>query len=177
MADLVDYTYYSVTFRGSAIAQADFARLYLRAYTIIDLLTFGRMTQIQKLMPTDATAPADPAKVTEDGIYNNQALEAVRQDQAYHISDPEAITALKNAICAVAEEYQRLDRVSGNQEIASERVGNNSVTYVSNTTASLSDDAKLKRVARQYLASTGLMYSGVRDYSDVDLWRYWGWWY
>lgn len=37
-----DYTYYSTTYLGSAIASADFAALALRASAVIDRLTFDR---------------------------------------------------------------------------------------------------------------------------------------
>ena len=37
-----DYTYYTGTFLGTAIASADFAALALRASAVIDQMTFGR---------------------------------------------------------------------------------------------------------------------------------------
>jgi hypothetical protein len=176
MTALVEFAYYTGTFLGTSIASADWARLYLRAYQIVDQLTFGRATRIQQLIPTGATTQPAPAQVVED-TYQNEALEAVNIDEAFHVADVDAIVALKNAICAVAEEYQRLDIISGNREIASERVGNTSVTYVQNSTTQLSNDAKLKRVAKLWLVQTGLMYAGVSGRANEDLNRYWGWWW
>lgn len=46
MAAYVDYPYYSGTYLGASIAQADFPRLALRASEIIDGLTFGQVAAI-----------------------------------------------------------------------------------------------------------------------------------
>ena len=173
---LVDYQYYTGTYLGNAIAVDDFPRLYLRAFRIVDQFCFGRATQIQLLIPAGATTWPAPTQVTEVTNQNEAIITAV-EDQTYHTADVDAIKALKDAICAVAEEYQRLDRVSGNQEIASERVGDNSVSYIQNATANLSDMAKLKKAAKLYLIPTGLMYSGVYEWKNDDLYRYWGWWW
>lgn len=128
MTAYVDYSFYiSEDYLGSAIAQAEFPRLALRASAVIDQVTFNR-------------AAAVMAAAT----------------------DTETIQAIKCATCAVAEEYQILEKPSGSGgEIASERVGNYSVSYVQNSTAQLSDDAKLARAARLYLLSTGLLYAGI----------------
>lgn len=42
MASYVDFTYYDETYLGTAIAEADFARLSLRGSEVLDQLTFGR---------------------------------------------------------------------------------------------------------------------------------------
>lgn len=42
MAAYADYTYYTTTYLGSAIASADFAALALRASAVLNRLTFGR---------------------------------------------------------------------------------------------------------------------------------------
>ena len=159
MAAYVDYTYYSGTYLGTAIAQADFPRLAARAQAIIDQLTYGRAAYEMG----DGITPPNP----DVDIINPV------DDQIPTAPDPATQDAIKMAVCAVAEEYQRLDRVSGNQEIASEHVGNNSVSYVANKTQMLSDDSKFKRVAKLYLGSTGLMRQGVRTTRG----RYYdGWW-
>ena len=54
MAAYVDYTFYSTTYLGTAIASPDFARLALRASAQIDALTFDR-----------AAAETDSAVVTK----------------------------------------------------------------------------------------------------------------
>ena len=42
MAAYADYTFYTATYLGTAIASADFARLALRASQVIDQVTFNR---------------------------------------------------------------------------------------------------------------------------------------
>jgi hypothetical protein len=46
MAAYADYTFYSTTYLGTAIASADFARLALRASAVIDQITFNRASPI-----------------------------------------------------------------------------------------------------------------------------------
>ncbi len=46
MAAYATYSYYSATFLGTAIAEADFPRLVLRASAQIDRVTFGRAAPI-----------------------------------------------------------------------------------------------------------------------------------
>lgn len=57
MATYVDYTYYTDTYLGTAIASADFAAWALRASATIDRLTFNRAAAI-------ITADTDATKVT-----------------------------------------------------------------------------------------------------------------
>ncbi|MCE5209853.1 MAG: hypothetical protein LLG42_16305, partial [Chloroflexi bacterium] len=76
-------------------------------------------------------------------------------------TDTDTIEKIKLATCAVAEKVKQLDGMESGGEIASERVGNHSVSYVQNPTAQLSDDAKFRRVAKLYLWGTGLMFAGV----------------
>jgi len=121
MAVYADYTYYTGTFLGTAIALADFERLALRASAQIDRLTFDQ---------TAAIIAAD--------------------------TDTVKITAIKMAACAVAEAIQTSD---AGPEIASERVGQHSVTY--NLGKATSGQVKITDAARLWLAATGLMYRGV----------------
>lgn len=53
-----DYTFYSTTYLGTAIAQADFPRLAARASVLIDLLTFGRAAAV-------VTAGTDTATIAK----------------------------------------------------------------------------------------------------------------
>ena len=55
MAAYVDYTYYSGTFLGTAIAEANFPRLALRASAVIDQLTFERAAPIVTATTDTAT--------------------------------------------------------------------------------------------------------------------------
>jgi len=121
VAVYADYTYYSETFLGTAIALADFDRLALRASAQIDRLTFGQAAAI-------ITANTDTAKVT----------------------------AIQMATCAVAEAIQKSET---SPEVASERVGQHSVTY--HLGKATPDQVKISDAARLWLASTGLMYRGV----------------
>jgi hypothetical protein len=79
-------------------------------------------------------------------------------------TDTATITAIKNAVCAVAEQYQE-NEANGNEGggISSESVGSMSVTYVKGSKKTMTDDQKLERAAKNYLASTGLMFKGFED--------------
>jgi hypothetical protein len=136
MAAYADYTYYTGTYLGTAIASADFARLALRASEVIDEITFGRASIIVAAATDTAT-----------------------------------IALIKNATCAVAEKYQENEAAGGNDGIASESIGANSVTYTANAYAQLSQLAKLAKAAKTYLGNTGLMFKGFAsgEYSgDID---------
>jgi hypothetical protein len=160
MAAYCDYAFYSGSnYLGTAIASSDFPRLALRASAFIDQITYGRAAYE---MGT-GTTPPDPDLIPGQTV----------DYQIPTAPDAATQTAIKMAVCAVAEEYQRLDKVSGNQEVASEHVGNNGVTYRSNSTANLSDDGKMKRVAKLYLGATGLMRQEVHNHQER--FGYWGW--
>lgn len=60
MAAYADWTYYSVTFLGAAIAQADAARLLLRASEQIDKVTYGRAAAV--ILAATDTATIDLIK-------------------------------------------------------------------------------------------------------------------
>lgn len=46
MAVYTDYTYYTGTYKGTAIAQSDFDRLAVRASAVIDQVTFNRAAAV-----------------------------------------------------------------------------------------------------------------------------------
>ena len=71
-----------------------------------------------------------------------------------------SVTAIEMATCAMAEQLQVIEASGISGGIKSESIGNNSVTYMDGTFATLSTTAKLKQVAKLYLGSTGLMYAG-----------------
>jgi hypothetical protein len=73
------------------------------------------------------------------------------------------IDSIKMATCALAEELQREEQNGGSDGIQQESVGAISVTYASNSSAMLTNEAKQEKVAKQYLASTGLMYRGFAE--------------
>ena len=55
MAAYADYTFYTTTYLGTAIASADFARLALRASQVIDNATFNRAAAIVTADEDDET--------------------------------------------------------------------------------------------------------------------------
>lgn len=78
-------------------------------------------------------------------------------------TDTENTTAIKNAMCAVAEELQRQDRSAGVDGVASESQGQYSVTYLANSNRSRSNIQKLQDAANVWLANTYLMFAGFNS--------------
>lgn len=72
-------------------------------------------------------------------------------------------TAIKNAMCAVAEELQRQDASNGADGIASESQGRYSVSYLANSNRSKSNQSKLQSAASVWLANTYLMFAGFNS--------------
>ena len=71
---------------------------------------------------------------------------------------------VKKACCAIAEQYAALEMVAESVlsgEIASESVGEHSVTYRSSADTSAQAKAQCKEAASRYLAETGLLYRGI----------------
>lgn len=123
-----DYTYYTNTYLGTAIASADFAALALRASAFIDQITFDRAAPI-------VTAATDTATITK----------------------------IKNAMCAVAEQM-RTNNVAGNVDgIASESVGNHSVSYNANSSQQQTSTQKLIDAAGLWLSNTALLFRGFAE--------------
>lgn len=76
-------------------------------------------------------------------------------------------TKLADACCAIAEQYQviekaRLSASSASGEMASQTVGAYSVTYRSGMESAAAAEAQLAHIAQMYLAGTGLLYRGVK---------------
>lgn len=117
-----DFTYYSTSFLGIAIAEADFPRLAMEASAVIDRITFGRAA-----------------------------------------TDTENTTAIKNAMCAVAEELLNQRNAGGADGIASESQGQYSVSYLANSSRSKTNLEKLSNAARLWLDGTFLMFAGFSD--------------
>ncbi len=63
MAAYADYTFYSTTFLGTAIASADFARLALKATAVIDAITFNRAAVI-----IDADTPESTVLAIQNAV-------------------------------------------------------------------------------------------------------------
>lgn len=77
--------------------------------------------------------------------------------------DDDMIEAIQMATCAVADEIQRQNSADGGKELASERVGNFSQTYVVNKDMQKTNFDKQSDSARLYLWNTGLMYRGFSE--------------
>ena len=135
-----DYAYYTGAYGGKNLNQEDFDRMALRASVYIDL-------------------------------YTNERAE----EQA-------ELPAVKLACCALAEQFMLMERADEialrameksegepGRELTGETVGSHSVTWQAGSesaaaamTAADGVQLELKRVARQYLAGTGLLYRGGR---------------
>jgi hypothetical protein len=128
-----DYTYYTGTYLGTAIASADFAALALQASAFIDQITFDRAAPI-------VTAATDTATITK----------------------------IKNAMCAVAEQMQTNNAAGNIDGIASESVGNHSVSYNANASQQQTSTQKNINAAGLWLSNTSLLFRGFADgeYSD-----------
>lgn len=74
--------------------------------------------------------------------------------------DTENETKIKNAMCAVAEELQRQDQADGQDAISSESQGRYSVSYLSSSSRSQSNQTKLNNAAKFWLQGTFLMFAG-----------------
>ena len=81
---------------------------------------------------------------------------------------PTNVTAIKNAMCAVAEELQRQDAQGNVDGVASESQGQYSVSYLANSNRSKSNISKLQTAAGVWLANTYLTFAGFAtdEYSD-----------
>jgi len=78
-------------------------------------------------------------------------------------TDTENTNAIKNAMCAVAEELQKQDKSDGADGIASESQGNYSVSYVATSNRSKSSQTKLQDAAALWLQGTFLMFDGFNS--------------
>ena len=134
-----DYEYYKDTYLGTAIQEADFPRLALRASSFLDYYTQGRAGQNQDVNAVKMACCA-----------------VAEQYQSIDLARQAALHALQNS--ANAGEAG---------ELQSQSVGSWSKTYRSGgesaqqaTTAAQAAQASLASVAAQYLSSTGLLYRG-----------------
>lgn len=136
-----DYPYYKNTYLGTAIQEADFPRLALRASSFLDYYTQGRAGQNQDVNAVKMACCA-----------------VAEQYQSIDLARQAALHALQNS--ANAGEAG---------ELQSQSVGSWSKTYRSGgesaqqaTIAAQTAQASLASVAAQYLSSTGLLYRGRR---------------
>lgn len=74
--------------------------------------------------------------------------------------DTDNETAIKNAMCAVAEEIQTIAAEVATGYVTSETVGSHSVTYASTVSSTMSDNDRYHAAAKLWLESTFLMFAG-----------------
>jgi hypothetical protein len=74
--------------------------------------------------------------------------------------DTTLVTAIKNAVCAVADEMYTIAQAGHSKQIQSEKVGSYSVTYAETPETNLSEHERMSRAAKRYLGRTGLMFPG-----------------
>lgn len=137
MMAYADYEYYTTTYLGTAIKEADFPRLSLRASSFLDYYTQGRAARNAKL---------DALKMCCCAI--------AEQYQYIDIAKALAQKSLTSSL-------------ESNGELQSQTVGSWSKTYRSggdSAQQALSSvqtaQATLAAIAQQYLAGTGLLYRG-----------------
>ena len=75
-------------------------------------------------------------------------------------TDTDNTTAIKNAMCAVAEEIQRQEQSDNVDGITSESQGQYSVSYGTNSNRARSNQTKIVDTAKLWLETTGLMFAG-----------------
>jgi hypothetical protein len=88
----------------------------------------------------------------------SEYLDRVTRGRA--VADIDNTTAIKKAMCAVAEEMQSVESDGGLDGIASESIGSSSVTYADNSARRMVKERRYERQAAFYLGGTGLMFAG-----------------
>ena len=78
-------------------------------------------------------------------------------------TDTDNETAIKNAMCAVAEEIQTQESAGSVDGITSESQGRYSVSYGSNSSKTKSSQSKLEDAAKVWLANTFLLFPGFNS--------------
>jgi hypothetical protein len=113
MASYVDYTYYSTTYLGTAIASPDFARLALRASAQIDALTFDRTAPV--VTAATDTATIDKIKMACCAVAEELQVQDAAGDSAGGIqSESIGSNSVSYAVGALATltHDQKLQRVA-----------------------------------------------------------------
>jgi len=77
--------------------------------------------------------------------------------------DTDNETAIKMANCAVCDVFYSIEQGGGSDDIESERIGNNAVSYGENSTQRMTASQQYETAARLYLDSTPLMYQGFAE--------------
>ena len=99
----------------------------------------------------DALALRASAQI--DQMTSNRVAEIISDDD-----DADKVDLIKMAVCSIADEMHK--QANEGPQIASERVGSFSKTYVVSGEMKKTSDQRLERVAKLYLGSTELMFKG-----------------
>ena len=134
-----DYAYYTETFLGSAIAEADFPRLSLRASDFIDYITRNKA-----------------GRATDESVVNALSKACCAIAEQMQIDERNKAIAAQTATEALS---------AGGGEVKSETVGGYSVSYTTAADYVSADDVKRSAaayfaIAQRYLVNTGLLYRG-----------------
>ena len=113
------------------------------------------------------------AMITDPAVYDRCATRAAADIDYYtfgRAADHPEMDAVKMASCAIAEQYQAIERSSmqtcgDTPELQSESVGSYSRTYRSAADRAAEAKAEIRGIIEKYLAHTGLMYRGVNGCS------------
>ena len=136
MEAFADYAFYTGSYKGVSVSADAFERLAIRASYLVDHHTFGRASDVF--------------------VFGD---------------DAETINRIRMATCSAVEALARFsgdatgETTSGNGVIASETVGEHSVSYAQSgqtqREAEMSESEVIAAAIRPYLVVTGLMYQGV----------------
>ena len=133
-----DYEYYITAYLGTAIEEADFSRLALRASSFLDYYTQGRAAQ-------------------------NSGLDALKMACCAVAEQYQTIETAQ----ALAQKSLAASLSAEGGELQSQTVGSWSKTYRSGgdsaqqaLTSTQAAQASLAAIAQQYLGATGLLYRG-----------------
>lgn len=97
----------------------------------------------------------------------SELIDEITFNRAFVVIDADipvsTVTAIQNAVCALAEEIQS-EELEGNLDgIASESTGSHSISYNAKSRAGMTNHEKQTLVAKKYLGNTGLMFSGFAN--------------
>lgn len=102
---------------------------------------------------------------TDFGYYELQARTYIKDVTLNKSDDNSTLTEVKNCTCAIAEalfKQAKSKSESGNDgNLASEKVGEYSVSYKSKSVVMAENEAEKKDIVRRYLGITGLLYRGA----------------
>ena len=100
-------------------------------------------------------------KFADFPYYAVRATACVKRYTLENISDTEVPESAKHAVCAVADMLCEYDSTSPGAGVTSEKVGDLSKTYSSETERRQALNTAIRDIVYTYLASSGYLYRGV----------------